>query len=65
MKKYFKYRYRIVTDSYLGFEAQCWRPWLPFWIPMSKGDYSSNTSSTEKEAEEFISKKRTPPKYID
>ena len=32
---FFKTKYRVVTDSYLGYEAQ-YKPWfLPFWLQLN------------------------------
>lgn len=50
----FRTRYRIVTDSWSGFEAQ-YRPWWsPVWIAIPLGEYSSNTSWTVEQAERVI-----------
>lgn len=47
-----KRRYRVVRDNYLGYEAQHWRWWWPFWEQM--GVY--NTHSSLEDAREFIRK---------
>ena len=47
----FKNRYRIVTDAYLGFEAQVKMWWFPFmWFQMDV----SNTHTTIDRAEAFV-----------
>lgn len=43
-------RYRIVRDSYAGFEVQIWRIWFPFYVMVG---YSNTHISVEK-AKEFI-----------
>ena len=43
-------RYRIVKDSYRGYECQKWRLWWPFWIQMG----FVNTHETEEQAIEYI-----------
>jgi len=45
-------KYRIVTDSYLGYAVEVWRPWWPFWMEIGWG----NTFSTEERAEAHIRK---------
>lgn len=52
--------YRIVTDNYLGYEAQVWRAWFPFWVQIGH----TNTFKTVEEAENFI-KNRGVVKYVD
>lgn len=42
-------KYRIVTDSYLGYEVQVWRWWLPVWVQAG----FSNTHSTIDRAKQF------------
>lgn len=55
----FKTKYRIVTDDYLGFEAQYKIWWFPFWFQCS-----INTRRTVKESEDYIAilRKPKPPK---
>ena len=43
-------RYRIVRDSYNGFECQKWRIWFPFWIQMG----FTNTHPTLEKAINYI-----------
>lgn len=45
-------KYRVVRDSYAGFEVQTWRWWLPFWlcIPL-------NTHRSIDKAKESIDRK--------
>ena len=46
---FFKTKYRVVTDYYLGYEAQ-YKPWfLPFWQQLN----GTNTHSTIEEALEM------------
>ena len=45
-------KYRIVKDGYLGFEAQVWRWWWPFWTQMN----FTNTHLTIEKAIEFINR---------
>ncbi len=46
---FFKTKYRVVTDNYLGYEAQ-YKPWfLPFWQQLN----GANTRSTIEEALEL------------
>jgi len=47
---FFKRKYRIVTDSYAGYEVQHKYWWCPFWI---QTDYT-NTHGSIHEAERFI-----------
>lgn len=49
----FRTRYRIVTDKYLGFEAQYRYWWSPLWLQVG----FSNTHSSEREAIDFIKRK--------
>ena len=53
-------RYRIVKDSFAGYEVQIWRIWFPFWVQMR----FVNTHSSIEDAEEFI-KRGKIVKYID
>lgn len=43
-------RYRIIRDSYLGYECQKWRLWFPFWQMMG----FTNTHRTIEEAVRYI-----------
>ena len=43
-------KYRIVADTWLGFEAQFRWSWFPFWMQC----YGSNTSSTLAGAEDIL-----------
>lgn len=47
-------RYRIVTDTYLGYEAQAWRLWWPFWTDFGLKGQISNTHISIEKAREFI-----------
>lgn len=44
-----KNKYRIVRDSYAGYEVQIWRWWWPFWV---MADFC-NTHATLEKAREF------------
>lgn len=48
-----KPKYRIVTDDFLGFEAQKWVWWWPFWICMNDMGNPNSHVSVE-QAEQFI-----------
>lgn len=43
-------KFRIVSDSYAGYECQIWRIWWPFWVQMG----FTNTHTTLEKAKEFI-----------
>lgn len=49
----FKHRYRIVRDSFSGYEAQIKRWYWPFWSQSFHGHFV-NTHSTVEKAEDFI-----------
>lgn len=53
-------KYRIVRDSFCGYEAQQWRLWLPFWCQIG----FTNTFSSLDKAKEFI-KTRGVVCYVD
>lgn len=60
-----KNKYRIVQDSYLGYEAQVKFWWFPFvWWQMHKSPFLSNTHSTLKNARSFI-KKKSEGKFVE
>lgn len=46
----FQNKYRIVIDSYAGYEAQVKRWWFPVWMQID----GINTSSTLDKAKEWI-----------
>lgn len=46
---WFGRRYRIVRDSYAGYEVQVWRWYWPFWSELN----FCNTHFTVEEAEEY------------
>ena len=50
----FKTRYRIVTDSYSGYEVQYKYPWWPFWIQASRRGYRTNTHPSLEKAKVFL-----------
>lgn len=43
------YHYRIVKDTWNGFEAQCWVWWFPFW----RMCFGCNTSDSMERAEQI------------
>lgn len=43
-------KYRIIKDSYSGFEVQIWKLWFPFWIQCNW----VNTHSSIERAKNFI-----------
>lgn len=46
-------KYRIVRDTYSGYECQIWRFWFPFWTELGH----ENTHKTIYDAEEYIIEK--------
>ncbi len=48
-----KKKYRIVTDSFLGYEVQVKFWFWPFWVQCRKASFT-NTFSTVKEAEQWV-----------
>ena len=61
-----KLKYRIVTDNWAGYQAQCRLWWLPIWFTMSNSNLRTrtNTFKTVKEAKEFIGEKRQKAEFI-
>lgn len=54
-------RYRIVRDARLGYAAEVWRWYWPFWVLLNW----SNTHPTVTDAEEYILKLAEPVvKYV-
>jgi hypothetical protein len=51
----FRKQYRIVRDTYCGYEAQFRVWWLPVWFQCSANGLSTNTSRTVEEAEAVAS----------
>lgn len=49
-------KYRIVTDTYLGYEVQAWRILWPFWIQAG----GVNTFNTIEKAEAYARKIAKP-----
>jgi len=47
-------KYRIVRDSYAGYEVQKWRVWFPFWLQCFSGRVICNTHSSIEDAKQFI-----------
>ena len=55
-------KYRIVRDSYAGYEAQVWRIWFPFWVQLGGG----NTHTSADQAEHYIrSRPGSFVRYVD
>lgn len=50
----FKNKYRIVKDTFSGFEVQKKLWWYPFWFQIGKGPYPVNTNSSVERAKELI-----------
>ena len=46
-------KYRVVRDTYLGYECQIWRLWWPFWCQMG----FTNTHISIEKAKEYIEKR--------
>ena len=42
IKSFFKTKYRIVKDRYLGYEAQRKVWWFPFWVDFGLGNTHSS-----------------------
>lgn len=54
-----KNKYRIVSDEYLGYEAQVRFWWFPFfWFQMHERGFIVNSFPSIEEAESFIKTKR-------
>lgn len=54
-------KYRIVRDSYCGFEVQKRSSFWPFWYQVSRtGGYGCNTFSTLERAKEAIEVMKRP-----
>jgi len=47
-------RYRIIKDSYAGFEVQKWRLWWPFWMQCHTGLTLCNTHDSLEKALAFV-----------
>ena len=59
-------RYRIVTDTYLGYEVQRRVWWWPFWSQVSRNGSNTNTFATIEAAEAFALKcDQKVVKYVD
>ena len=52
-------KYRIVRDSYSGYECQTWRLWFPFWM-----QGRTNTHRSIEDAEKYI-RSRGFVKYVN
>lgn len=46
-------KYRIVKDSFSGYECQGWKLWYPFWVQMG----GVNTHKNIDDAKEYIRNK--------
>lgn len=51
-------KYRVVSDSYAGFECQVWRWWFPFWVQMTKGNGLCNTHGSLEDAIKYIEQEK-------
>lgn len=49
-------KYRVVRDTYSGFECQIWRWYWPFWVSMG----FTNTHKTLDNAIKYIESHKTP-----
>jgi len=58
-------KYRIVRDSYSGYECQIWRIWFPFWIQMSGKHFNINTHESIEDAKNFIENHKNPIVWED
>lgn len=56
MKKFFKSKYRIVTDNFCGYEVQKKEWFMPFWRGCFVNGLFSNTHRTIEEARNFAKK---------
>jgi hypothetical protein len=56
----FKTRYRVVTDSYLGFEAQVRYWWWPWWLLTQEG----NTHPSIEKALEHIKRYKRHKSFV-
>ncbi len=54
MMNLFKKRYRIITDTYSGYEVQYKYPLWPFWIQAPSNNHCTNTHSTLEKAKVFL-----------
>jgi len=57
----FKDHYRIVEDTYLGYEVQKKRWWFPFWLEIN----FANTHTTLEKAKEYLEKSKQKVVYKD
>jgi hypothetical protein len=66
IKKFFRNRYRIIEDSYAGYEVQIFSLGFPFWVqcwnPITH--QTSNTFASIYNAEEFIRIHRTKSMFF-
>ena len=53
-----KNKYRVVTDEFLGYEAQVKFWWFPFWWFQMDDLCKTNTFSSLSKAEDFIESKK-------
>lgn len=58
-----KNKYRIVRDSYCGYEVQVKRWWLPIWSAIGVRGHFTNTHVSIEDAEQFA-KSSGVVKYI-
>lgn len=61
-----KYKYRIVTDVYLGYEAQVRYWWFPFWMQLNMTNTHPSVEAAERYIEKYKkSRKAEVVKYIE
>ena len=65
MSNLFKKRYRIVTDSYAGYEVQYKYPWWPFWIQAPSRGHATNTHITLERAKVFLAEFKNGGVYYE
>ena len=53
-------KYRIVRDTYSGYEVQTWRLWFPFWL-----QGATNTHRTIEKAKEYIKNLKNKVVYYE
>ncbi len=51
-------KYRVVRDTYNGYEVQTWRAWFPFWL-----QGKVNTHQSLEQAKKYIEMLKSPVIY--
>lgn len=55
-----RHKYRVVTDSYCGFEVQMKRWWFPVWVQVGHdGGIGANTHTSLERAKAHIERLKT------